>query len=78
MSTELHELIDIVDELATIVSNIRSRQMHSSIDRICHEVQPIKDRLAVLKKPTTIKQKPLISRDVQDIISRYCNKRIQF
>jgi hypothetical protein len=52
MSTnvELRELIDIIDELATVVSDIRSRQMHYQPGVIRQEVKPIKDKLRLLKE----------------------------
>lgn len=49
MSHDLIKLINVVDELATMVSEIRMRQMHSSPERECDEIKPIKATLSKLR-----------------------------
>lgn len=78
MLTELLEILSIIDDLANVVSDIRSRQMYSSIDKTCGEVTPIKERIRALQQSENLRTKQLISSDEKDIISRYCNKHIQF
>jgi hypothetical protein len=49
MSQDLIKVVNIIDSLATMVSEIRMRQMHSSPDRECDEIKPIKAALSELR-----------------------------
>lgn len=67
MSQDLLDVVNVLDELATIVSEIRLRQMHTNLDRTARELSPIKDKLATIKNKL---EKQLIQSEEQPIISR--------